>query len=379
MTALDVKDVRARAARLRGTSRAAMLSAVPPPYGGVTVNVDRLLSRLHAEGLPVRLYEQTGKGDDERYMVPVSRSPLTTVKLLATLPEAVLHLHTNHVRAIMGVATLLRLRGRGYIVSFQSHAPMRAYKAMGPAQRALFRRKLRGALGVVAVGREIQAWVLEMGVPEGRVLWVPGFLLPSPRELSPAAVPPHVAAFVEGRSPVIGSHGAFGYLVKGIHIYSFDILAQAIARWARRWPQAAFYSLVSHTYDEGHRHEILQIRRELGLEDRWLLVEEPFPAAALFQKTDIFLRPTTTDGDSVSVRECLHLGVSVVASDSVVRPEGVVIFQDRDVDDLDAKVVALWERGEGKLTAPLPQEDFAGPLVELYRAIHLGLDDRSSP
>lgn len=378
MMALDVKDVRTRAARLRGESRAAMLSAVPPPYGGVTVNVDRLLSRLHAEGLAVRLYEQTGKCDPERHMVPLSRSPLTTLKLLATLPEAVLHLHTNHVRAIMGVAAVLRLRGRGYVVSFQSHAPMRAYKAMGPTQRALFRRTLRGALGVVAVGREIRAWVVEMGVPQGRVLWVPGFLLPSPRELAPSAVPPHVAAFVEGRSPVIGSHGAFGYMVEGIHIYSFDILAQAIARWARRWPDAAFYSLVSHTYDEEHRDEILQMRQELGLADRWMLVEEPFPAAALFRQTDIFLRPTTTDGDSVSIRECLHLGVSVVASDSVVRPDGVVIFRDRDVDDLEAKVVGLWERGEGKLTAPLPQEDFAGPLVELYRAMQMGLDDRSA-
>ncbi|MEX2526792.1 MAG: glycosyltransferase [Gemmatimonadota bacterium] len=379
MRALDVEEVRARAAGLRGDSRAAMLSAVPPPYGGVTVNVDRLLSRFHAEGLPVRLYEQTGKRDDERHIVPLSRSPLATLKLLATLSESVLHLHTNHVRAIMAVTALLRLRGRGYIVSFQSHAPMRAYNTMGPTQRALFRRTLRGALGVVAVGREIRAWVLEMGVPEGRVLWVPGFLLPSRRELAPGAVPPHVAAFVAGRSPVIGSHGAFGYLVEGIHIYSFDVLAQAIARWARRWPQAAFYSLVSHTYDEDHRHEILQMRRELGLEDRWMLVEEPFPAAALFRQTDIFLRPTTTDGDSVSVRECLHLGVSVVASDAVVRPEGVVIFRDRDVDDLEAKVVALWERGEGKLAAPLPQEDFAGPLVDLYRAIQRGLDDRGSP
>ncbi|MEO7649742.1 MAG: glycosyl transferase family 1, partial [Bryobacteraceae bacterium] len=35
------------------------------------------------------------------------------------------------------------------------------------------------------------------------------------------------------------------------------------------------------------------------------------------------LRTTTFDGDSISVREALHLGTPVIATDNGMRPEGV--------------------------------------------------------
>ncbi len=44
----------------------------------------------------------------------------------------------------------------------------------------------------------------------------------------------------------------------------------------------------------------------------------------LLKEIDIMLRITTTDGDSISVREALYLNKIVIASDVVDRPEGVI-------------------------------------------------------
>ena len=40
----------------------------------------------------------------------------------------------------------------------------------------------------------------------------------------------------------------------------------------------------------------------------------------MLRLTDVLLKPTNTDGDAISVREALYLGVPVVASDVVERP-----------------------------------------------------------
>ncbi|MGB8508341.1 MAG: hypothetical protein WCD76_08045, partial [Pyrinomonadaceae bacterium] len=38
---------------------------------------------------------------------------------------------------------------------------------------------------------------------------------------------------------------------------------------------------------------------------------------------DLFLRTTLYDGDAISVREALHIGVPVIATDNGMRPDGV--------------------------------------------------------
>jgi len=48
---------------------------------------------------------------------------------------------------------------------------------------------------------------------------------------------------------------------------------------------------------------------------------------SLMAASDVFVRATLEDGDSVSVREALSLGVPVVASSTAMRPAGAILFQ----------------------------------------------------
>lgn len=56
-------------------------------------------------------------------------------------------------------------------------------------------------------------------------------------------------------------------------------------------------------------------------------------------KADMFVRPTITDGDALSVREALYFGVPTIVSDCTSRPEGVILFRTGDSDDLADKIV----------------------------------------
>ena len=63
-------------------------------------------------------------------------------------------------------------------------------------------------------------------------------------------------------------------------------------------------------------------------------------------RSSLFLRPTRYDGDSLSVREALAMGVRVVASATDFRPPGVTLYQTDSFDDLLAKVTGVLATGD---------------------------------
>ncbi len=88
-------------------------------------------------------------------------------------------------------------------------------------------------------------------------------------------------------------------------------------------------------------------------------------------KSHVFLRPTNTDGDANSLREALFFRVPSVASDVCPRPEGTILFRNRDISDLTAKVEELLENYEThkKALEGLNIEDNSLKLIELYRGL----------
>lgn len=88
-------------------------------------------------------------------------------------------------------------------------------------------------------------------------------------------------------------------------------------------------------------------------------------------KCDVFVRPTNTDGDAVSLREALYFWIPSVASDAVQRPEGTVLFNSRDIDDFTAKVkdmIDIYERYK-RISETVKMEDNFEKIMEVYRML----------
>jgi glycosyltransferase involved in cell wall biosynthesis len=66
-----------------------------------------------------------------------------------------------------------------------------------------------------------------------------------------------------------------------------------------------------------------------------LLGDVPHEAClAVLARSALMVRPTFADGDAISVREALALGVPVVASDAAPRPAGTLVFQTGSLEGL---------------------------------------------
>ena len=200
--------------------------------------------------------------------------------------------------------------------------------------RLLLRWVLKKADRLFAVNPAVADWLLAIGIDEKRIIRMTPFLKPTPQETNINRLNKQLRRFLEDHHPVIGMQGWYGSYQHGQDLYRFDMVPPLIKQLERDYPKIGLCTAVSGTFDESYRQSIYELRESMGLRKRWFLIEGCGNAPALFKQCDMFIRPTMTDGDSVSVRECLYMGIPVLASDAVPRPHGCQLFACGDSNDL---------------------------------------------
>ncbi len=91
-------------------------------------------------------------------------------------------------------------------------------------------------------------------------------------------------------------------------------------------------------------------------------IDYPHPYFELLKHVDYFVRNTSTDGDALSVKEALYLGVPTLCSDAVDRPNGVSTFKYSDSESFE-KCLHTSNKSDVLI------EDGAKKLLELYYEI----------
>lgn len=349
----------------------AVVGVIPPPFGGVSVHIDRLLFLLRRNCIPYRLYELNGRSDADRSIVALGRSPRTFLQFLLTCKESIVHFHTDNGTAVMVATCLLRLRRRQAIFTLHSDALMWYYRHANVLKQWFLRSCLVHASHLIATNALVADWLRSLGVTLSRISVIPAFLPPSSEETAREHLPEEIVQFLGCHTPIIGSQAWFGNLRDGTDIYGLDIIADLVLRLREAHRRVGVYTVISGVCDAKHRERVFDLRDRLGLADNWMIIERNFHAASLYKQSNLFVRPTLTDGDSVSIRECLWLGVPVVASDAVQRPAGCTLFRTHDsaacVEAVTKLLGDLEERR--KCVEPATDEGWGDQLVDVYRNI----------
>ena len=125
-------------------------------------------------------------------------------------------------------------------------------------------------------------------------------------------------------------------------LYGLDICIEVSKRLLEKQIPFTFIFVVS-TIDQNaeiyFKNEALI--KELQLNNHFFLINDKLSFVKIMQESDIVLRPTNTDGDSLTIREGLFLNKKVLASDVVKRPAGVRLFKNRDINDLETELEGL--------------------------------------
>jgi glycosyltransferase involved in cell wall biosynthesis len=269
------------------------------------------------------------------------------MRLLLQLDYDLLHLHiggmlSRRILSLGLVCTLLP--SRKAIMTFHSggYPSTPEGKSTGPNSLAGF--VLRRFDGVIGVNAEIIRFLERLGVSPARLrlIYPHSFL---PEQDASSTLPEPLASFFMAHSPVLISVGGLE------PEYDLPLQIEALGQVRRKFLQSGLVLIGSGSLEQ----ELRDLIRTRSYSQHILLCGD-VPHAATTQaisRSHVMLRTTLYDGDAISVREALHVGVPVIASNNGMRPAGVHLVPK---SDLPALLVALDEI----LVQPAPSKDLPG-------------------
>jgi glycosyltransferase involved in cell wall biosynthesis len=320
-----------------------VIGKVPPPFGGVSVHTGRLACYAGVKGWRVRVFDFS-KREKFRFAQNVTvypfgvHSPFALVRILCS--RSIIHFHGGPwflwcffgFLGLLGRKVLLGVHPSDWLVV--SYARKHVFK------RWLFRACCRGFSCVAVPHKWVEQVVSGLGLPFRKIVRMnSNFIPPVSRSQNHEAVPNEVWDFVKDHSPVLGGCGYRLNFKDGIDVYGLDLLIPLIHRLRHSdFPNSGVVFVLPHVDNYAYFNELKRMIKELNVEKHMLFVHGERKAYPVWPHLDVFIRPTLVDAGSFSVRECLCVGIPVVASDCVERPKEVVTFKCRDLEDLEDKV-----------------------------------------
>jgi hypothetical protein len=202
------------------------------------------------------------------------------------------------------------------------------YLAAGSAWRRLIARLACSMYSqVVCVNAEIARAVSTLGLPQSALDIIPAFL---PFERPGSCLPEDVRRWIETHSPVLSSAMFFR------PEYGFELLLDAMTELRKDHSNIGCVVMG----DGLHREDAVAQVEGAGLREAVLLTGDldHEVCLAVMANSEVFVRSTFMDADSISVREAGALGVTVVASNVGTRPEGTVLFEVGDKAELVERI-----------------------------------------
>jgi len=303
--------------------------------------LERLLPYLDRAEVDYFLYNTAGPTEIPGRVHSVSRNNrLWFLKYLVSGKEPVIYFLNSQWEIWASTWFLSRMRRKKVVIALQGEGLRLAWNAHGRSVRRWILRGFEAAARVIAVNTHIRDFLEEIGGLGHKTVVVPGFIPPMWRDPDESLIADHVRTFCRQHGPVILATGAPVIRRETSDLYGMDITIELVDRLRKTYPRiGVLWSLLNIVgsvpeYADKMRDEIT--RR--GLDAHWCFSPPQKVFYPVYKMVDLFVRPTSTDGDALSVREALYFGVPTVASDAAPRPEGVRLFRSRDVDDFERVV-----------------------------------------
>jgi glycosyltransferase involved in cell wall biosynthesis len=325
----------------------------------VQAHVTALREYLLKRGVACEVIDLSPNRRDEGAGVYGPEGGPGVARLLMTLRYDVAHMHVGgrlHPR-LAALALLAGLvPGRKAALTFHSGGYPSSPEGRAARPRSLRGVALRRLDRVVAVNEEIAAWFRQVGVAPGRIRLISPYALPAG---PPALEPPEpLRSFMERHQPVLVSVGGLE------REYDPLLQVEALGRLREKFPRAGLVLV-----GEGSlRGELRRRADETPYGGHVLLCGDVGREVALrvIADSDLMLRTTLYDGDSIAVREAVHFGVPVVASDRAPRPEGVRVVPAQDLSRLCEAAEQSLSNGARRPPAGGPNEENLAAVLALY-------------
>lgn len=313
----------------------------PPPYGGVSVHIQRVMSVFIQNLNNVRLFN-TEQSLRSRFGL------FYFMKLFFQLiwyrPNCVYY-HSSYTRSFGIELTVIMLGSRLY--GAQVHIIEHDSRHLGNRTR-LFKRWYRWGtkhiFSIVFIGSSTYEHYKDHGIKVENYSIESAFLPPSLAS-EPLAIehyPSSLWTFMKDYTPLLLVNAAHLMRINGKDVYGLDQAIDVLAGIKKDFPDAGLIMAVASMNDADYSAQLRERMQSKHVAEQVYILQDQKELWPLFKRVDLFLRPTLSDGASISVEEALYFKVPVVASNVCARQKGVVLYdhkKDGDLADVVTRVL----------------------------------------
>ena len=308
------------------------LGPYPPPNGGVQTHIAALVDFLRQSGIECDVMNLTRFRRASANGIFYPSNSFEVLAHLLSHRYDIIHLHIGGRIFLrqLGLAIACSALPKTYcVLTFHSGGYPSSEEGRSAHARSLRAFALRRFDRIIAVNSEIAAFFERLGVRRERISLISPHSAPASVTTS-ADLPAVVENFFHDHQPLLITVGLLE------EEYDLPLQIAAMKRVRQKWPNAGLLIAGS-----GSLHDALRQQIDSQPYAQHILLYGDLPHAATLQaitRADLMLRTTWYDGDALSVREALHFGLPVIATDNGMRPEGVRLIPPRDEDALLAAI-----------------------------------------
>ena len=306
-------------------ARVNIIGPFPPPFGGISVHMQRIYSYLKNE--TVTFYNTSNLN-----FVEAKQFSKIKLFLLFFKFRQLIHYHSTsiNIRLVLGFYALLNNK-----IYLHAHGASLTDQLKSKSWRSRLLKLVLPKVNIISSNSEIYDFIKSN-------------YSPLTLHLFDAFIPPlyddtlfnSVIKTIElPKSKYLISMTGWFSIYKDQDLYGYDIMLQTLQKLRAKNIDVSFVASVNGIANDELYNSFIAERDKLNLSNNFHLIMDDLPELyPVILASDIFVRPTNTDGNAVSIKEALWFQVPVIASDIVPRPAKVITFKNRMVDDLTNKI-----------------------------------------
>lgn len=352
-----------------GKMRLIILGALPPPRGGVTTHVERLIPYLEEAKIRYVIWDYSRWRKESKHVISLRSEPLKLVASLLKMEEVkVSHCLLSSVSfSRLMFCLFLKLTGIRLTITL-----------VGSPKEMIDNNSLklhyvlvlaRFSSHIIVVNRDFQKVLVNHGISENKVSTIPAFIPFKNNAFTERPISKGMVDFCVRRKPLIVTYAYGPLFYANEDLYGLDLFVQLARGLSTDFPQAGFVVVIPEISNESYFRKVRRDIEENDLEPVFsFVIGNHFSFVPFLQYADLFIRATNTDGDALTLREALYCGVPSVASDVCRRPEGTILFRNRDISDLCRAVrEALHNNGTTQYSTEAQQINNAELFIDVFK------------
>jgi len=313
--------------------RYCIIGPTPPPIGGVSVYIERYLHLLKSKSIRYDHYH-FGK------MTAFQKVDAIASIMFNPKPTTFIINSGNHRLLFLFVLRVLKSKIIYYDHNFRYLEKLKKYEIL---MLQLFFNKVDRFW---AINEQVIEYYKKHGIKLKCLVRIKSCYLPpldSKSDLLQEDL--ELAKFVDVHLPLIIANASSIVIYHGIDLYGIDLLFKLVWRLKQKYNNIGLILSIGEVGVQKDYYEALIAEMQnLDINKNIYILLGSNNFWQLSKYATLLIRPTFTDGDSVSIREALYFNCPVLASDCCVRPNKVKLFTNRDEMSLYTSAVQLIEQ-----------------------------------